>query len=495
VPKLKKRISENYLPVHEAFPYQMEAFQVLRDLEYGAVFHEQGLGKTKIAIDLGLYWLSEDIVDSVIFVTKKSLVKNWEREILTHTNIKPRIFSSDRSKNYHLFNMPARFYIAHYEAIKSEKERFQMFSKTRILSVVLDEAQKIKNPESALFNVFKDLSESFVRRMVLTGTPIANRPFDIWSPIYFLDKGNSLGKDFNEFKEDYDLTPEMHEDESEKISFSNRLDTIFKRIGNFSIRETKDTAGIELPNKIYRTQICEWETVQEELYLSYVEEAKAILFKDGELKEDTVDGVLKKLLRLLQVASNPSVIDDNYSQQPGKFEELYRILSTNRDAGEKSIVWTSFTKNADWLNENLAEFGAVKIHGKMDMDSRYRSIDRIMTSKDCWVLIATPGAAKEGLTLTKANHVIFYDRGFSLDDYLQAQDRIHRISQEHECYITKLILPGSIDEWVDELLIAKELSAKLGLGDISKKEFLDSIDFSFFASLKAFLTGEEKGHV
>ena len=493
--KLKKRDVENYLPVHEAFPYQFEAYQALQELEYGAVFHEQGLGKTKIAIDLSLHWLSEDIVDSVIFVTKKSLVRNWEREIRAHTNIKPQIIGSDRNKNFHLFNMPARFYIAHYEAIKSEKERVRLFAKTRVLGIVLDEAQKIKNPKSALFSVYAELSESFVRRMVLTGTPIANRPFDIWAPIFFLDQGNALGKDFSKFQEDYNFSEDMNEDDSAKVSFSNRLDSIFERIGNFSIRETKDSAGIELPNKIFRKQLCEWETVQEELYRSYVKEAKAILLKNGELREDTVEGVLKKLLRLVQVASNPVVIDDNYSQQPGKFEELHRILSLNKDKGEKSIVWTSFTGNADWLKENLSEFGAVKIHGKMDMDARYRSVDQIMTSDDCLVLVATPGAAKEGLTLTKANHVIFYDRGFSLDDYLQAQDRIHRISQDRDCYVTTLVLPGSIDEWIDELLIAKELSAKLGLGDISQKEFLAAIDFSFFASLKNFLKGEEQEHV
>ena len=77
-----------------------------------------------------------------------------------------------------------------------------------------------------------------------------------------------------------------------------------------------------------------------------------------------------------------------------------------------------------------------------------------------------------------------------MDDYLQAQDRIHRISQERECYVTKLVLPGSIDEWVDELLVAKELSAKLGVGDISSEDYLDAIDFSFFASLKEFLKKE-----
>jgi SNF2 family DNA or RNA helicase len=383
--------------------------------------------------------------------------------------------------------MPARFYIAHYEAIKSEQERFALFARTRLLGIVLDEAQKIKNPSSALFGTFAELSNSFVRRFVLTGTPIANRPFDIWAPVYFLDQGAALGPDFESFREEYDLSEKYADNESEKISFANRLNSIFDSIGDFAIRETKDSSGIELPKKKFQTKVCEWEPIQEEIYRSYLKEAKHVLFKNGELVEDTAEGVLKKLLRLVQVASNPRVIDNNYTQQPGKFEELFRLLSINRDKGEKSIVWTTFTENADWLASNLSEFGASKIHGKMDMNARYRSVDRLMEADDCWVLVATPGSAKEGLTLTKANHVIFYDRSFSLDDYLQAQDRIHRISQERECHVTKLVLPGSIDEWIDELLIAKELSAKLGLGDISSEDYLAAIDFSFFASLRNFL--------
>ena len=485
--KLVRRENERYLATHEAFPYQFEAFEALRDLEYGAIFHEQGLGKTKIAIDLALYWIANNHVDSVIFVTKKSLVNNWDREIRAHTNIRPKIFSSDRNKNFHLFNMPARFYIAHYEAIKSEQERFTLFAKTRVLGIALDEAQKIKNPSSALFGAFADLSGSFARRLILTGTPIANRPFDIWGPVNFLDQGEALGKDFSSFRENYDLSEKYADDEKEKRAYATRLELIFEKIGKFAVRETKESSGIMLPKKVYRNLVCEWEPIQEEIYKSYLREARHVLLRNGELVEDTAEGVLKKLLRLVQVASNPRVIDKNYTQCPGKFDRLVQLLSINRDRGEKSLVWTTFTENVDWLTENLSEFGASKIHGKMDMKARYRSSDRIMDSDDCWVLVCTPGAAKEGLTLTKANHVIFYDRGFSLDDYLQAQDRIHRISQERECYVTKLVLPGSIDEWVDELLIAKELSAKLGLGDIDGDDYLDAIDFSFFASLKEFL--------
>ena len=121
--------------------------------------------------------------------------------------------------------------------------------------------------------------------------------------------------------------------------------------------------------------------------------------------------------------------------------------------------------NVDWLATKLAEFRPVRIHGALPISQRDKAVDAFTNSSNL-VLIATPGAAKEGLTLTSANHAIFFDRGFSLDDYLQAQDRIHRISQTRECFIHNLIAHDTIDEWVDVLLTAKYRAAQLAQGDI-----------------------------
>jgi SNF2 family DNA or RNA helicase len=107
------------------------------------------------------------------------------------------------------------------------------------------------------------------------------------------------------------------------------------------------------------------------------------------------------------------------------------------------------------------------------------------------VLIATPGAAKEGLTLTVANHVIFFDRSFSLDDYLQAQDRIHRVSQVKTCYVYNLIMRDSIDEWVDLLLQAKKLAAQLAQGDISYDYYKKNMSYSYGEIVRGILDLED----
>ena len=116
------------------------------------------------------------------------------------------------------------------------------------------------------------------------------------------------------------------------------------------------------------------------------------------------------------------------------------------------------------------------VHGYMPVTDRNSSIRKFKTNDKCRILLATPGAAKEGLTLTVANHAVFYDRGFSLDDYLQAQDRIHRISQNEECFVHNLIAKDTIDEWVDSLLNAKYQAARLTQGDISRDEFASNFN-------------------
>jgi SNF2 family DNA or RNA helicase len=476
-------------PKQHAFPYQIEAVQSLKDLEFSAVFHEQGLGKTKIAIDLALTWLQDNVVDSVLFVTKKSLVANWQSEIRAHSFIEARVLSQDRRRNFYAFNSPARFYIMHYEACMSEADRLEVFLKTRRVAVICDEAQKFKNPESGVAKALFRLASGFSKRVILTGTPIANRPYDIWSLVKFLDGGEALGNDFRRFKRAMDLSNRVARSSSERELFEEELTGLMSKISKFSIRETKDSSQISLPSKQIEAVQVDPEERQEEIYRDLKEELRSVVVRNNVPTMEEVDAVLKRLLRLVQVASNPKLVDESYRAAPGKLPVLESIIETAlTDVSAKCLVWTSFTDNVDWLTREFRRYGAVKVHGKLTIDERNSAIERFKTKEDCRVLVATPGAAKEGLTLTMANHAVFFDRGFSLDDYLQAQDRIHRISQKRTCFIYNLIMRGTVDEWVDELLGAKHLAAKLGLGDISRAEYESQATYRFAELIEQILS-------
>lgn len=462
----------------EAFRYQYDAFLALKDKPYAAIFHEQGLGKTKIAIDLLLYWLQKRDVDTVLIVTKKTLVNNWCSEFEVHTNIRPKTLGSRHGDNFYVLNSPVRVIITNFETVSSEKERMRLFLKTRNVAIIIDESTKIKNPESKLTQDFFELSQLFKIRVIMTGTPVANRPYDMWAQIYFLDHGNSLGESFDVFKKECDLSNDLGSDVDRRNTFEKSVSAMFDKIKPFSVRETKSSGIISLPNKIYHDLYIGFENRQSEMYEEVRSEMRIMLKKGDESILDESTDTIKRLLRLVQITSNPKLLDDSYQDQSAKEILLDKTIGKIMGRGEKVIVWSTFTGNVDQFCRKYKNLNACKITGKMSVEDRSKSVAAFKKG-DAKVLFATPQSAKEGLTLTVANNAIFYDRGFNLDDYLQAQDRIHRISQQRECNIYNLMIEDSIDIWIDVLLKAKQRAAFLAQGDISLNAYKEIADYRF----------------
>jgi SNF2 family DNA or RNA helicase len=437
--------------------------------------------------------LEKKQVDTVMLVAKKGLVANWVRELRGHSFMSPRILTGDKRNNFFVLNSPTRLILTHYEAIKSEKKRLSLFLKTRNVGVILDESTKIKNPDSELTKAFFELSPLFKRRIIMTGTPVANRPYDVWSQIKFLDDGKALGTNFEDFQKSLDLSNDLSSDADARKRFEGELRGLNAKLAPFVVRETKDGKIIQLPAKVVKTIATDWEARQLDLYTQVKDSLRAIVVRDGLPAEDDSEEAIKRLLRLVQIASNPALVDESYTVDPGKWHSLLDLIEDIMSAGEKCIVWTTFTENADWLATKLRGFGIPKVHGKLSMDQRNHAVQLFLDDPDYRVMIATPGAAKEGLTLTVANHVIFYDRGFSLDDYLQAQDRIHRVSQTKTCYVYNLIMQDSIDEWVEILLLAKRLAAQLAQGDITYEYYKTQISYSYGDIIRQILGLKSEG--
>lgn len=468
----------NFDTKHQAFNYQHEAFMAIKDKPYAAIFHEQGLGKTKIAIDLLLYWLTQANIDTVLIVTKKQLVQNWVNEFDTHTYIRPKTLDNKKGNNFFVLNSPTKVIVTNFETISVENERIKLFLQTRNVGMIIDESTKIKNPDSKLTKDFFEIAPLLKRKVIMTGTPVANRPYDMWAQIFFLDNGESLGRNFSEFKAQNDLSNDLYEDESKRKRFEDSVASIFRKIKNFSVRETKDSGIIHLPDKIYHNLYIHFEQKQASMYETVRTEMQLAVQKDGVNRIDESEEVIKRLLRLVQITSNPKLIDENYDQICAKELLLDKVLSRVFAAEEKVIVWSIFTENIDYYCKKYKHKNAVKITGKMSIDDRNKSVDRFKNG-DAQVLFATPQSAKEGLTLTIANNAIFYDRGFNLDDYLQAQDRIHRISQTKDCNIYNLMIEDSVDVWIDLLLQAKQKAAFLAQGDINLDNYKNVADYSF----------------
>lgn len=491
--RIISRFEVNYNPTNEAFPYQTQAVETIKDMNYSAIFHEQGLGKTKIAIDLLLYWLKKRDIDTVLIVTKKQLVKNWQDEFKIHTHIRPKVLSNDKQDNFYVLNSPAKVIITNFETMSTDKERIILFLKCRNVGIIIDESTKLKNPDAKLTKDFFELAPLFKIRTIMTGTPVANRPYDIWAQIYFLDLGESLGNNFEEFKKNTDLTNDLKKNDEKRIGFEESVASIFEKLETFSVRETKNSCGIKLPQKEYVNEFVDFEPIQEEMYEKVLKELTIEIKQNNQefLDDDSV--ALKRLLRLTQIASNPRLIDEDYSAISAKEEVLDDILQKIINGNEKVIVWSNYIENIEYFGKKYSIYGARKIHGSLSISERNKSVELFKTDDTCKVLFATPQAAKEGLTLTVANHVIFYDRGFNLDDYLQAQDRIHRISQKRKCYIYNILVKNSVDEWIDKLLEAKQNAAFLAQGDIGLEDYRYKADYSYGDLIREILNAENEG--
>ena len=489
-PAFALRSEPRLIAKHAAFPYQQEAVTFVQSQEACAIFHEQGLGKTKIAIDAILAWLGTKRIDTALVFTKKALVDNWRREFAQHSYLKPSVLTDSGSHNYYVLTAPVRVIVAHYEIAKKEEKRLTAWLKTRKVAVVLDEAVKIKNPDADLTQVFFRLSKLFAKRVVMTGTPSANRPFDVWALAYFLDHGDTLGDDFRTFKRETDIPRDITVTDAAFAAYRSRLAAIQERLARISIRETKDGGRVVLPDKEFVRMECRWEPVQFELYRRVREDLRATLMREGQLVDEEQEVILKRLLRLVQIASNPALLDESYREEPGKFADLYDLVSDICRSGEKAIVFTQFNENSKWLARKLQPFGCLLLNGKMPMDRRTEAVRWFMENPSDRVLVATTGAAKEGLTLTAANHVIFFDRGYSLDEYLQSQDRIHRVSQARKCFVYNLIMRDSIDEWIEALIEQKRLAAQLVQGDITPDTYAERANFSFTDLLNRILDRE-----
>ncbi len=469
---MKKKYNFNYSPKTKPYPHQVEAIEYITNRANVPLFDEQGLGKTKIVIEALCNNMEQGIIDGALIICKKSLIGNWKDEIETHSYLKYIVLRGRDNEKGLKFMGYSNFYIINYESVIGEVERLKMFLKIRKMAIVLDESHKIKNPAAKTTEAILELKDLAKKRIIISGTPIANKPLDLWAQFYFLDNGTILGSDYNEFKKIYSIDLKDDDLPEQKEKFSKLREIILSN----SIRRLKKDV-LELPEKIYIDKYVQIEGQQKRIYDMlkgelYIE----ITNINGKKIIDDSEEILKKLLRLAQIASNPYLIDKAYNETPAKFPLLDTTIENIIEQKEKVIVWSCFVDNIRILYKRYKRFGSLMLYGDIPIEKRNEIVKQFKNDKEFMVLIANPAAAREGLTLTSANNAIYLDRNFNLVDYLQSQDRIHRISQTKECKIYKLIAKNTIDEYIDEIIYKKHKLAEYIQGDIDnitkEKQFM-----------------------
>lgn len=432
----------------EALPHQHAGSEFIASRSASALFDEQGLGKTKQVIDAVATDIDRGSLEGALVICPNTLKTTWGREIELHSMLPYAIFGAGKAARRLAFSsLGAAFYVINYEAVVREVTSLRALLRFKRLALVLDEGHRIKTPDAKITRAINRLQALATKRVLMTGTPVANTPRDLWSQIFFLDDGATLGATFDEFQRRFCGAGGGYV----------RLDELRQRLASISLRRLKADA-VTLPEKTIRTvsvqlsgrQAVLYERMREDLYLW-------VRSMTGDQVLQDADNILVRLLRLAQLASHPRLLDASYDEVPAKVTALDALLRAHlaADPTQKVIVWTSFVGNIRMLAKRYAPYRPVCFFGEMDYEAREHSLSSFLSDPDVRLFIGNPAACREGLTLTVASTAVYLDRTFNLVDYLQSQDRIHRISQTQACMIYLLVAENTVDELIEFSLAQK----------------------------------------
>jgi len=328
-----------------------------------------------------------------------------------------------------LLGSNAKLLIASYETIArdlwDETRSGEVFVDIGIDLLVLDEAQRVKNPESRAAKVLRKLCAA--RRWALTGTPLENRPSELGSVLGFL-----------------------RPNESDQLVSSSGLPEVLRQRDQLMLRRTKKDAALELPPKAVGYIRIEMSAEQKAEY----DEALSPLRKrvrDGSLRSESSVSLLATLNQLRLLAASSS------SGSSGKLSYLEELLAEVFAEPTKAIIFSSFpNKVFPHLAHQLERYGVVQYSGDMSIEEREESHQSFMENPDVRVMLASLRAAGTGLTWTSASHVFHMDLWWNPQALNQAEARAHRIGQILPVVCQRLVCDSSIDVGIAELLLRKE---------------------------------------
>lgn len=477
------------------FEHQLREWLRSKDTPNWGLFFEQGTGKSKVVIDTAAWLYERGEIDTLLVVAPSPVHANWiANEIPAH--LPDRLSSSVRTHVWKTVQptknklgkkvLPAAVatdregVVAHkglvivavtYDCIMTELgERFVKELLDRKCLLVADESSRIKTAGAKRTMRLTALGRKARYRRILTGTPVANNPFDLYAQIRFLDedfwKRNRLHPKsafechFGRFRNEVfggRRVPVL-------VGFHN-LDQLQRHLREIGSRVTKDEV-LDLPPKIY-SRVCF--DLDPAARAAYDELRKTFVTEIAEGVELSAPLAMVRLLRLQQIACGyaPTIGDD------GKTAPVIPIGSTNPrmsalleiiEDTPKAIIWARFRADIDAIMGELGE-AAVRLDGAVEQAARTEAVRRFQEDPAVRFFVANPAVAGEGLTLTAARVVVYYSNSFNLVHRLQSEDRAHRIGQTGTVNYYDLIANGTVDLKIVDALTDKRNIAALVTGD------------------------------
>ena len=456
-------------------PYQKDGFDFLCHLTQirlgGILADDMGLGKTLQTL-AWLAWLKErhsKNPKASLVICPASVLHNWRREASRFApNLKVLVLESGAARHNLRKQIPQHdLIVTNYALLRRDLEELQKFD---FRTVILDEAQFIKNPGAQVTHSVKQLKSEY--RLALTGTPLENRLLDLWSIVDFIQPGY-LGTQ-EHFSETYE--PRGENAESVQRIARKRLSA---KLRPLLLRRLKKHVAKDLPERIEQRRDCELGEEQRKLYLAELRRSRELVLKtvaEKGLNKSKIH-VLAALTRLRQICCHPKLVgNDSVS---GKTETLFELLDALLAEGQKVLLFSQFVQMLQLLEEECRQRQIPTHILTGQTKDRQEVVNTFQNDPNASVFLLSLRAAGTGLNLTTASYVVLYDPWWNPAVEAQAIDRSHRIGQTQTVNAYRLISPGTVEEKIWELQQTKAQTIADVLGEEGFARSLSKADLEY----------------
>ncbi len=453
-----ERIAPQPLPkgfAGELRPYQKHGFDwlhFLREYKFGGILaDDMGLGKT-VQVLTYLQSLQEQAKvekEAALLIVPKSLITNWQRESEKFTpSLKFLEYMGNfRNKDVSVFD-EYDVIITTYGTMLRDIE---LLRKYKFNHIILDESQAIKNPLAKSAKAARLLNAE--HRIVMTGTPVENNTFELWSQFAFLNPGLLGSMDY--FKSQFANPIESAGDEKS-------AETLRKLVYPFILRRTKEQVALELPPRTERIVYTDMDTAQKKFYNQTRERYRAELL--GLIESEGMNNarfkVLEGLLRLRQIAVHPALVDKKYKGEAPKFDVLLETLETLQAENHKALIFSQFVETLKLAKRELDARKIKYMYLDGQTKNRQDKVDEFQSNEKIPFFLISLKAGGVGLNLTAADYVIHLDPWWNPAVEMQASDRAHRIGQTKPVFVYKIIARDTVEEKILQLQEKKRALVK-----------------------------------
>ena len=414
---------------------------------------DMGLGKTIQVISLILKMKEEGkLKKPVLVICPTTLMGNWMKEL--------QMFAPDldaviyHGADRHL-EVNHDVILTTYAIMRIDVEELKKHAWS---TIIVDEAQNIKNPDTAQTLAIKMLKADV--KVAMTGTPVENRLTELWSIFDFINKGY-LGS-LKEFQKSYAIPIERFKENS-------RAGKLRMSISPFVLRRLKTDKHVisDLPEKMVLNEYCYLSKVQAVLYEKTLNEMMSKI--SGFTGINRRGNIFKLITALKQICNHPYQFlksGEMNKEMSGKMEKCIDLVQSIIDRGEKTLIFTQYKEMGDILCKIISQECNTEplfFHGSLTVPQREELIDKFQTEEDSKVMILSLKAGGTGLNLTSATNVIHYDLWWNPAVEDQATDRTYRIGQEKNVMVHRMITLGTFEEKIDEMLKSKKELADLAV--------------------------------